>query len=125
MENLYNVSQTLLKKLADMVDFDKLNSDLLPKTFNYDNKCFVITGSTSSQQLGYIDVIAVEVIPLENYEGTLKPLFERQHYHEVLNYKRPRGYNSRLLKDGNQLFVMIDPVVTFKPIEVPKQLELF
>ena len=121
----YNITSELLKELAQSINFESLQKDKLPATFHFNNKNFIPVGSMSSHETGYIHVQAHEVIPLENYKSKLKPLFETAHFCEVMNRKREVGYHARLLKHQNKLFVMIDPIIYFYPIQQPKQLEIF
>jgi hypothetical protein len=121
----HQITKQLLEKLADKVDFNKLNSDKVPETFKYQNKCYIPVGSCSSGAKGIISVSCHEVIPLEKYASDVKPKNSNEHYNLVLAGKRERGYHARLLKLGSQKFVMINPRVDFKPLKEEKQLNLF
>lgn len=119
------ITSELLKQLAESVDFNCLKSNKLPATFHYMNKNYIPVRSHSLAEKGFLHVAAHEVIPLENYKSNVKPLFENEHFCEVLNNKREVGYHARLLNKGNQQYVMINPIVYFHPIQQPKQLEIF
>ncbi len=125
MKKQYQVSEPFLEKIAKMTNFDKLTSGKLPETFNHDNKCFIPVGSCSSGALGYISVSVHEVIPIEKYTGNVKPLPCWEHHREVEQNKRQRGYHAQLLKQGNNKYVMIDPMIDFVPIKQAEQLSIF
>ncbi|WP_281322169.1 hypothetical protein [Flavobacterium aestivum] len=120
----YHITKQLLEKLSKKVDFDKLNSNQVPETFKYQNKCYVPVGSCSSGAKGIISVSCHEVIPLEKYIDDVEPKYNNQHYSLVLAGKRERGYHARLLKLGFQKFVLINPIIDFKPLKEEKQLNL-
>lgn len=124
-ETKYKVSETMLKELYNLTNFDKLNANQLPDTLIYDGKLFVTVGGASSGAKGIHYVRAHEVIPIEKYKGNVEPLFQPEHFNEVHAGKRERGYHAQKLIKGKQVFVMINPVVYFEPVAVPKQIELF
>lgn len=121
----FYITKQLLEKLSKMADFDKLGESKLPDIFKYKNKSYIIIGSLSSQAKGFISVSAHEVVPLEKYEGDVKPEYSNKHYSLVFDGKRKRGYHARLLKSGSQKFVMINPRIDFKPLTDEPQLNLF
>ncbi|WP_281233482.1 hypothetical protein [Flavobacterium gelatinilyticum] len=119
------ITKQRLEELSNMTDFDKLNASKVPDVFKYKNKCYVCVGSISSLGKGLISVSCHELIPLEKYEGDVKPEYSGKHYSLVMEGKRQRGYHARLLKSGSQKFVMIDPMIDFKPLKEPEQLTFF
>lgn len=119
----YHISRSILDVLQYQVNFDKLQKSIVPDVFIFDQKCFVPVGSMSSHEKGVIHVAAHEIIPIEKYTGDVEPLFEAEHYNLVLEGKRKRGYHARKLLKGKQVFVMIDPMIYFEPVEQGKQLE--
>lgn len=121
----YFITRPLLDKLANMINFDKLSSDKVPETFNFKNKIYVPVGSISSGALGYTSVSCHEIVPLEKYNGTVEPKYNKEHHDLVQSGKYERGYHAKLLKLGSQKFVMINPRIYFKPIKEEKQLELW
>ncbi|MDA6068015.1 hypothetical protein NJT12_00160 [Flavobacterium sp. AC] len=121
----FYITKQRLETVSNMADFDKINANLVPDVFKYKNKSYVCVGSVSSLAKGLITVSCHEIIPLDKYEGSVKPEYSNKHYSLVLEGKRERGYNARLLKSGSQKFVMINPMIHFKPLKEEPQLNLF
>lgn len=94
------------------------------KTVMWLNKEYVITGGVSrAHELGSMWGHLVE--NYKTYSGKLKPLTYHEHNREVDAGRRERDYNGMLLRNGSRQLVAVGPQVTFLPVPVGQQLNLF
>lgn len=121
------VTPELLAKLCKSSSCMELSNDKVKKTIKLISGYVVITGTMSSGALGWICCWGNYVVPKDLYKGNLKPLFERDHYCEVQDGLRDRGYEGRMFKHEGKIYVMEGPQITFHPLKInqSQQLELF
>jgi len=81
----------------------KLALDTIPSGYviNYiilENKKYVVTGGCGSGKCGWIEFYIYEIIPIEIYKDSLKPLNYAEHFKEVELNNRNRSYTGMLIK---------------------------
>lgn len=120
-----SIPKPLFDNMCRGVQCANISEGYITKTFFFQNKEIVITGSRSSKVAGYIEIWGHYVVDIENYKGDLKPLNGNDHWNEVQDGKRERGYKAQKTKYGKRTIVFIGESITFVPLMVDIQLELF
>lgn len=95
-------------------------------TFFWQNIEYLSSGAMGSGNATDWDCIwGYEVKDLDAYTGELKPLSYGPHFREVDQGNRERSYAGLLLRCGKRQLVVIGQEVTFKKVEIGKQLTIF
>ena len=119
------VAKPLFDKMCKGVQCMHISEGYVNETFFFQNREVVITGTMSSGVAGYIQIWGHYVVDLENYKEDLTPLNRSEHWNEVFDGKRERGYRGQKTKFGKRIIVFIGEVLTFLPLNMEVQLELF
>lgn len=80
---------------AELAESDKVKErQVFP--FQRKSDLYICTGAISYKlQIQQLEL--EQVVPLENFKGTLKPLFRGEHWQEVDLKRRPRSYIGRII----------------------------
>lgn len=119
------VSKPLFDKMCNGVQCANIGNGFVSKTFFFQNKEIVITGSMSSGRSGYSKIWGHYVIDIENYKEDITPLSYNNHRNEVDKGKRERGYRYQKTRFGSRTIVFIGEQITIIPADSGVQLELF
>lgn len=92
----------------------------ISKGFIFENVQFVATGGRSSGEKGIISVDAYQAIPLNEYKGTIEPMYQYDHYEAVERGERERGYVGQIVTINKQEYVLVNPKIEFKPYSKDK-----
>ncbi|MDI9870596.1 hypothetical protein [Flectobacillus roseus] len=103
-------------------------ADKVSKSFivRFRNKQHLSTGNVS-MNMKYTRLHLCEIVHISNYTGKLKPLSHSDHWREVNDGKRERGYIGRLISIDGQKYVIVNQI-QLEPIsgeEEEGQLALF
>lgn len=123
--NSVQIPKPLFDKMCKGVQCMHISEGYVNESFFFQNKEIVITGTISSGVAGYIQIWGHYIVDLENYKEDLKPLSRSEHWDAVCEGKRERGYRGQKTKFGKRTVVFIGEVVTFLPLNMVVQLELF
>lgn len=118
------VPKPLFDKMCDGNQCTQISEGYVNKTFFFRNKEIVITGTKSSAS-GFTEIWGHYIVDIEHYNGDLKPLNRDDHWKEVQQNKRERGYKAQKTKFGKRTIVFIGDVVTFVSTYSDVQLQLF
>lgn len=110
---VYYVTSGLLKELGDNVQCEHIASG--PKySFVYDGKFLIPTSGMYCADEGKVEVWAHEAVPLEFYDGEVKPMRSGEHHYEVTLGNRERGYPGQIIDINGKEHVFIGPTHHFK-----------
>lgn len=119
------VPKPLFDKMCRGNQCKNLSEGYVSKTFFFQNKEIVITGTMSSAAAGYSCIWGHYVVDIDLYKDELKPVDREEYWKEVMKGKRQRGYKAQKTKFGERTIVLIGEVLTFVPVNSGIQLELF
>jgi hypothetical protein len=123
--SIIRVPINLFDKMCKGVQCMEISDGYVNQSFFFKNKEVVITGTMSSGVKGYIRIWGHYIVDIENYKEDLKPLNRSEHWIQVSDGKRERGYRGQKSKYGNRTIVFIGEKLTFDPLHDEVQLELF
>ncbi|ARK08994.1 hypothetical protein A6C57_00960 [Fibrella sp. ES10-3-2-2] len=95
------------------------------QTFFWQNAEYVSTGAMGSGGGDWACIWGYRLEELATYKGDLKPLKYNDHNQDVNAGGRERSYEGMLVTSGKRQLVIVGKQITFKKLEVGKQLAIF
>lgn len=119
------VPKHLFEKMCEGSQCQNIAEGYVNKTFFFQNREIVTTGTKSSGKEGWLSCWGHYVVDIELYKDDLKPMNRDEHWDAVSKGKRERGYKAQKTKFGERTIVFIGESITFIPVNSGVQLELF
>ncbi|MCL4639022.1 MAG: hypothetical protein M5Z89_08535 [Olivibacter sp.] len=103
----------------------QITEGYVPHTVFYRGDEYVATGSSSKLGLGNTVVFAYKVMPLNEYNGALKPLEYSSHFLAVGQGERDRSYEGMLTRHAKRKLVFVGEQIRFTKSDEGIQSSLF